>query len=430
MVMGMQVKLLLIFLKNIWLNECSNKMGKQNLKNKISLPSLVWILLASTGLALFGGFKLLGFNISGIAWIVPLLLSLILLSQRIGKITFPFWIWIPWIVLLISHCILSHYSPLQRTVQVLCPIVIGCAVSTLEINNSQLQFFIKVCKNFAIIIVLIALFKTGFLLTGRIPHITGLAAEVMTGLLLCALFASGYASGDKKQLYWWAFMASLPVFAVTRTAIATAGVTLPFTFAPLGIKKRVLFIIAGLIVGLIIFFSPRIQNKMFYSGQGTIQDMMEGDIATTGRRYMAKRIKNKIYQRPWLGYGTGSGESFTWYITHGSSGYPHNDWLLTLHDQGILGATIYALSVFTALIHSLRMAWRTNGEQRVLFFAGASSFIILIMMMFTDNIMVYASFFGNLQFTMLGLAYAAKASKKNINELKLIKPKRKIVIRW
>ncbi len=30
--------------------------------------------------------------------------------------------------------------------------------------------------------------------------------------------------------------------------------------------------------------------------------------------------------------------------------------------------------------------------------------------MFTDNIIPYAAFFGNLQFTLLGLAYAAHAA--------------------
>jgi hypothetical protein len=31
--------------------------------------------------------------------------------------------------------------------------------------------------------------------------------------------------------------------------------------------------------------------------------------------------------------------------------------------------------------------------------------------MFTDNIMVYSSYYGNLQFTILGLAYAAETPK-------------------
>ncbi|MBW1838150.1 MAG: hypothetical protein JRI99_14680, partial [Deltaproteobacteria bacterium] len=70
--------------------------------------------------------------------------------------------------------------------------------------------------------------------------------------------------------------------------------------------------------------------------------------------------------------------------------------------------TVYSLCLVLAMLHAFGRAKRTSGEVRLLFLAGASSFIPFVLIMFTDNIMIYASYYGNLQFTILGLAYAAE----------------------
>ena len=42
--------------------------------------------------------------------------------------------------------------------------------------------------------------------------------------------------------------------------------------------------------------------------------------------------------------------------------------------------------------------------------AGATSFIPYVVMMYSDNIMVYVSYFGNFQFAILGMAYGSLAA--------------------
>jgi len=62
------------------------------------------------------------------------------------------------------------------------------------------------------------------------------------------------------------------------------------------------------------------------------------------------------------------------------------------------------------MIHAYKKSKRSIGKSRLLFLAGASSFIPFMIFMYTDNIMVYVSFFGNLQFTLLGIAYGAQSA--------------------
>jgi O-antigen ligase len=232
----------------------------------------------------------------------------------------------------------------------------------------------------------------------------------MTAVLLCSLFATSYSFGRRKDVFWWALMACFSVFTVVRTSIIAAGITLPLTLGPMGLKKRLLILMAVLLVSLGLFYTERVQHKMFYSGRGEISDIRTPDFKDTGRFRMWDLMKMRIKQKPWLGYGTGSGEALIFFITKGVR-YPHNDWLLTLHDQGIFGTTIFASCIFMALFHAWRRARLEPGETRLLFLAGASAFIPFVVIMLGDNVMVYASYFGNLHFTILGLAYAASRNK-------------------
>ena len=47
-------------------------------------------------------------------------------------------------------------------------------------------------------------------------------------------------------------------------------------------------------------------------------------------------------------------------------------------------------------------------------------------MMYTDNITVYVSFYGNLQFTILGLAYGTECKEQRKEE----SDKQKVRLRW
>ncbi len=69
---------------------------------------------------------------------------------------------------------------------------------------------------------------------------------------------------------------------------------------------------------------------------------------------------------------------------------------------------MFLLTLIVQVRHLLRKARHSEGEIRTLFFAAASTFLPFVLMMFTDNIVLYAAFYGNLQFMIMGLAYSAE----------------------
>jgi O-antigen ligase len=378
----------------------------------IRLPFLIWVIFLSTILALSGG-RLFGFNLSGWAWGIPLLFSVLRIPMNVSRIRFPVLIWLPWILVVIGYLLFSEYSALQRSVQVLCPIVIGMGVSTYRLDDREIDGFLRLCKYLAVALIMTAILKAGVIITGAVPEVTGLAPEVMTGILLCTIFVVGYVMGRKRDFAWWLGVSVIPFVAVTRTAIVATGLTLPMTFAPMKLIKRLLLVVAIGVVGLILFYSPRIQHKSFRSGEGEISDVLSEDFRDSGRFFMWDRMEDRIKLRPWFGYGVGAGEQFVRAITMGFSGYPHNDYLLTLYDYGIFGITTYGVCLIMAAVHAYNKSRMTRGGSSLLFLIGASAFIPYAIMMYTDNIMVYVSFFGNLQFAIIGLAYGSLSEARS-----------------
>jgi len=290
----------------------------------------------------------------------------------------------------------------------LCPIIVGMAVSTYPIRQTEIQNFLKLIRLFLFAFFFVVIVKTGLLFTGVLPYRTGLAPQSMTAALLCSIFAVEYSMNRKRSLFHWALGAITPVVGLIRMGIAAAGATIPLSFAPLGLKKRVVFftIIACLTIAL--FYTERVQTKMFYSGRGKLEDvrLSNPDFFTTGRARLWDLMIVEIKEKPWFGHGANAQEEFIFQYA-GFYGQPHNDWLRLLFDYGYLGASVFAFCILLQTFHAWKRARNVTGETRILFYAGASSFVPFILFMFTDNIILYASFFGNLHFSILGLAYAS-----------------------
>lgn len=374
------------------------------------LPILTWLVFITTFFAcMFGGSGFLAYSVAGYAWILCLAFSVMMIPANFDRISFPLSIWFPWSLFVLISGYMSDYTNMQRSTMLLCPIVVGLAASTARIDEEQLLNFGIAIKVFSAAILLLASLLTGLLLTGQLPGATGLAPQAITGALLASFFAAGYSFGRVKDLFWWSAIAMLPVVALTRMAIFVTGLSLPGTFAPMKFQTRMILLVTVALLGLALFYTPRVQEKMFMSGQGSLEDIgNEKDLATSGRRYMAEVLLIEIANKPVWGHGANASEELILKLSNGQLTHPHNDWLRFLYDYGIVGTALFALTLLVQVRHLLKKARHSEGEIRTLFFIAASSFLPFVFIMFTDNIVLYAAFYGNLQFMIMGLAYSAE----------------------
>jgi hypothetical protein len=397
-------------------------------KNRIKLPGLFILVLVSTFASSYIGGEILGRNISGFGWFLPLVFSIFIAARNLKKRTFPVFLWFPWMILLLLYLLGSNdatldprVSPTQRTFQLLSPLAVGFAASTYRPSIAVLEGCVTWVRRFAVLLF-VSLVVSSFtlIMTGAT---TGLAAQVMTSMLLSVFFIVRYfIFWEKKDVVVYLMMAASPVLAITRTVMAATLFNVPFSFAPIGKIKRIILLGIVMAIGFAIFNLPQVQKKMFYSGEGKFSDIGKDneDFSTTGRGAILDILLNDVSDSPWVGHGTGAAETLTYAVS--LVGYPHNDWLLTYFDYSILGVVIYFFSNVLMMMHCIRSARQSNEPQTKLFFlAGASTFVPFMLVMFTDNIMVYASFFGMLQYLLIGLAYGALAAERDA--IKGLKPR-------
>jgi O-antigen ligase len=374
------------------------------------LSIIVWIVFITTFFACtFGGAGFLSYSVGGYAWILCFAFAVMVIPANFDRVSFPLSVWMPWVLFVILSGYMSDSANLQRSTMLLCPIVVGMAASTAKIDEEQLLNFGILIRVFSIALLFLATFLTGLLLTGELPGSTGLAPQAITATLLASYFVSGYSFGRGRDLLWWGAVVMLPVLALTRMAIFVSGLSLPFTFSPLKFRLRIILSVIVALLGLALFYTPRVQEKMFMKGEGTLEDIGdEKNLATSGRRHMAEVLLLEIAQKPWWGHGANASEELILKLSNGQLTHPHNDWLRFLYDYGIVGAALFLLTTINQVRHLIKKAWISEGEIRTFFFAAASSFLPFVLMMFTDNVVLYAAFYGNLQFTIIGLAYAAE----------------------
>jgi O-antigen ligase len=355
-----------------------------------------------------GSISILGFHLTGWAWVLAFLTAVVVVLPHARQMRFPLWAWLPWVIVVLVGWGVSAYPSTQRTIQLLCPLAVGWAMSTMTIDAAQLRNLDRVFKGIAFAFFAIAVYQG---LSGEGSGFAGplaFAPQSMTVALLCCYFVAQYARrGRAFDLVVWAMLMLIPIMALARMGIGAVALTLPLTLAPLAMRFRVAGALGVALMSWLVFNSERFQAKMFYSGQGGLIDVLEGDYSTSGREAMWEVFLEDIWQNPWFGRGTGAGEDLSWEITSGRSGYPHNDWLLLTYDHGLIGATLFGLAILVAAVHAYWVAHKAKSpECRYLMYAGASAFIPYVMFMYSDNITIYASYFGNLHFALLGLGYA------------------------
>ncbi|MFM2004827.1 MAG: hypothetical protein RLZZ09_482 [Pseudomonadota bacterium] len=400
---------------------------KKPLIRRSTLPRLVWVAFGATLAASFipGDLTVFGLRFSGLAWAVSLLISLVIITQRMPLWRFPVYIWLPWILLLLGNLPESltlpldyRVSPVQRTCQLLAPIFVGIAISTYRIPLRQLRRFVGRFRQFLVAVWFLSVLTNLDAILTLSP--TGLASQAMTAMLGCIFFICRYYMfRDWRDLGMYAFMATMPVFAITRMVIANTLLLPVMMLVPIPLFKRMTFLGLSMMAGVFVFFLPQVQRKMFFSGHGEFADVSldNKEFATSGRSYIWENLLEFANKKPWFGHGTGQGETFTYSIT--PVGYPHNDWLLTYADYGLVGVGVYLICNLWTLWDLWRHGHKAKHPTlKLFFFVGASSFIPYMTVMFSDNIMVYAPFFGILQYTIIGLAYGALNTRKR-------RPKRK-----
>lgn len=374
------------------------------------LHAMVWVVLAGVFVPwVMGGAIIAGFNVTGWSWVIPTTFSALVLLAGLHRVALPLGPWIPWAVVAIANCLLRGDGPgaLQTTVQMLAPLIVGCAASTLRWGDDRVRALLSVLDRCVLVIMLLLVVRLPGLLSGKLIDHSYMAAEAISVLLFGSIYATRYALGSRFHLGCYVALCLMPLAVLTRGVMAALSLAVVLTPGPLGMRRRLLFLTLLIVAAVFALQSDRIQQRMFHSGGGSWQDMSlaNPDFATSGRVPMWETLWVRVGESPWIGHGVNASRSrlgwagFDLYL-------PHNDWLRVLHDFGIIGVGTLAFGMAATGLALVRRASREAPSTRVLAYCAAGGFLPLALIMLTDNPLLYVQFYGNLHFLLVGAAFS------------------------
>lgn len=229
-------------------------------------------------------------------------------------------------------------------------------------------------------------------------------ALIFQAYFLCRYLLLGYRRWD---LIGAVCAVCVPVGLTLRGPILGAVALFILVLAPLSLWKRVGMgiLVVFLCVGL--FYTPRVQLKMFISGQGSLTDIRKDNknLNSSGRSWMAETLELGLGDSVWLGHGANSaGDALV------AAGFTlreaHNDWLRIRYCYGRVGVIIFALTMIAQVYLLLLTGRNKTPRVQVLLLAGASCFIPFSVVMLTDNILVYCQYFTVPHFLLIGYGYS------------------------
>lgn len=244
-----------------------------------------------------------------------------------------------------------------------------------------------------------------------IPVIRGMLASIfwyvaafITGLIPMVIFSFALAdfSDEKRKNRIWGVLLILPcLLAVFRTDIFGTAVALcVFFFVKYRFKSLPIIAMIGLLGLCIMFYVPSVKNKMFKNpDEVTMIDFLtrnikEDDIETNMRKFMWEDAVSNFYDgHEWIGSGTGRVQTFFYEEATDArrGGQLHNDFLVLLCDNGLIGFLLFVATYIAILLHCMSLYRKARSlYTRMCALVAGASLIGVCVTMYSDNTLAYS----------------------------------------
>lgn len=253
-------------------------------------------------------------------------------------------------------------------------------------------------------------------------------AALATHYIIITIFSLAlfFFSNEKKQnLIWFAVFCLPCVLWVIRTDIMGTIIALSAFFI---IKYRfkavpIIAILACLSLASI-FYIPSVKEKMFYNPNAvTIEDFLsnnvdEDNINTSGRKKGWEDCQRWFYE-PHKLTGSGTGRVQTYFYTEAigwqRGGQLHNDFLVLMCDNGLIGLSLFSLVYIAVLIHCIHLYKKHEDSMIKLctITAGASLFGVMVTM-YSDNTVSYSMATLSYPWGLYGMALGLIKNKQYV----------------
>jgi O-antigen ligase len=347
------------------------------------------------------------------------LLAIVLTKQNLLlSITGLFYIiYLLWLVIAIFYSPVKIYG-FRVFLKYLYPFLIMLFAS--KITNSP-EFYRKVLQ----IILYVGFYGVCFFLfIRRLPFVGNLFGDITfwgpaildffpVTITICLVFYS--YSKQRKYLIFTALIIIPSIFTSNRTGLLAASITI-VVFAIVRYKiKSLPYVILGLgvFIGTLLYVSD-FRDKMFKKQLSSEEIIERGeeltidDIDSSGRFAMWEWSFAHFYKgKKWKGSGLGVLQHafYTWDHPFGGLRVVHNDYVQILCDTGLIGLVLYALTVFSLIIHSFIIYYtkRKVPLVRIAAIISGVSLAGMLSTLYTDNVVNYSLMTLGFPFALYGM---------------------------
>ncbi len=401
-------------------SEAAIPLSRLNLRHKPKVGLLYCIatpLLA--GISTIEGITLGGINYTGPLWLGALALGLCLLLfekaiHRERATGFPLVPWLAWSGFIwssLAWCDGLGMRNVQDALQLTMPLLVGLLAATFVRNETQLHLLISAFWPTLFMLLGVALaWKAGIL------EALGLdcalrSTSLMTVLVGCVAI-SAYPPSVRSPIIIWG--ACMLITVITGSRMATIALLLaPMLYS--GYRSRLWNISAlgvAAAMGLGLFYTPTFQERFFFTGEGTLQDVVEGNFLSYGRFESWPDIWEEAWRHPFLGAGAGSTYTFVPTVWEGMY-HVHNDYLRIFFEFGLVGLWLFLIVSLWQIASLRQRVLQATGVERRAFAASLLGFVLFLITCATDNTLIYNLWFTNPLFAVMGAAYGVRSQRSD-----------------
>ena len=239
----------------------------------------------------------------------------------------------------------------------------------------------------------------------------GLECQIRTLSMTLLIFASLWLVSipDQWRLpgYVWLLSVALTFLVGSRTA-TFALLLLPVLHPRLKSQwMRVGMIGFFMLAGIGLFYTPAFQKRFFYTGRGTLGQLLRGDFLGFGRFDAWPKILREADKNPMLGHGVGTTREFVPKVWEDIT-LPHNDYIRVYFETGAAGLVVFILGYLGLLLSMLICLRRSEGLVAQAFGAAIMGTLMFLLMALTDNPITYALWIMNPLMLIMGAAYGMR----------------------
>jgi hypothetical protein len=360
----------------------------------------------------FIGNQLLGFQMSGWAWLLLLAAAGLLvltepLPRRAVSMLLPYLLFLGYACVTLAWT-LSPNEGVATLLQFVVPALVYLLAWHVRLDAGLLPRLRTAClRGLGVAVLLVVAAKAGL----QLPFGVQLSARPMAiGLVVLFVAATLHSTS-------WRFTVivggiTLAVALVTGSRMSSLVLIIMLLTSPsLGLRwqGRVVIAVACVLLVVLLSHTEAFKQRFFFDEDASLVDVLSvsSNVNTAGRRETWPLLVHACSSSPVTGLGIASSTPVSFELSAGALDHPHNEYIRTYCDEGWIGSILIGLFFLAGLVRSWAGAF--TARDKALHGAAGQVVLALLILAITDNPLSYTAHFMAPLAAILGFSDRALA---------------------